>query len=599
MAGREPIEQALIRWKKLEALQEAYPHFKDFVHDGMTDLMGFQCSPLQEDIADYLQHGNKYRMIMAQRGQAKTTITAFYAVWRIIHDPSTRVLIFSAGGDMASEISNWIIQIVRGWDILECLKPDTSAGDRSSVMAFDVHHSLKGLEKSPSVACMGVTASMQGRRADVIIADDIESSKNSMTDLMREQLIHKTRDFTSICATGDIVFLGTPQSQESIYNTLPSRGYDIRIWPGRYPTLKEREAYGTYLAPYIKERITEYNTTGYGVKGDRGEPVDPIIQDEESLQQKELDQGQAYFQLQYMLDTSLVDLTRFPLKTKNLIVAALDMKEAPVSFKWLPDPSKRVQVLGANNYEFYRPHSASTEMEHYKEKIMYVDPSGRGDDETAYCVMYMMHGTLFLMDIGGVDGGFTDDTFLDLSRVAYKHGVHRIIVESNFADGGFSAVWKPKLDNYYEEWSKGDKKFGAEIIDDRVSTQKEVRIIDILEPLLARHSLIVDEEVIRKDVNECQRYPIEKRKLYSLFFQMEKITRDRGSLRHDDRLDCVAGAARYFRESLKQNAERLAHKNRSNEMISLMQQVSKNGFKPSYAQPNRSNSASPLTKYGV
>lgn len=599
MAAREPIELALVRWKKLEALQEAYPEFKDFVHDGMTDLMNFDCSPLQEDIANYLQHGSKYRMIMAQRGQAKTTITAFYAVWRIIHEPSTRVLIFSAGGDMASEISNWVIQIVRGWDILECLAPDTSAGDRSSVMAFDIHHSLKGLEKSPSVACMGITASMQGRRADVIIADDIESSKNSMTDLMREQLVHKTRDFTSICATGDIVFLGTPQSQESVYNTLPGRGYDIRIWPGRFPNTRELEAYGDYLAPYIKSQITEFNTTGYGVKGDRGQPTDPIIQDEESLQQKEIDQGDAYFQLQYMLDTSLVDLARFPLKTKNLIVTPLNKQEAPVKIKWMPDESKRVMIPGTGKYEFYKPHSISTEMEHYKEKIMYVDPSGRGDDETAYCVMYMLHGTLFLMDIGGVDGGFTDDTFLDLSRVAYKHKVNKILVESNFSDGGFSAVWKPKLDSYYEEWSKGEKKYGAEIIDDRVSTQKEVRIIDILEPLLARHSLVVDEEVIREDMRQCQRYPIEKRRIYSLFFQMEKITRERGSLRHDDRIDCVAGAARYFREALMQNSDRLANKQKSNEVLSMMTSISKNGFKKDYSSPNRSKSRSPLNRYNI
>lgn len=599
MASREGIEDALIRWNKLDMLQEAYPNFRDFVHDGMTELMGFECSPLQEDMGDYLQDGPLYRMIQAQRGQAKTTITAFYAVWRIIHAPSTRVVIYSAGDKVASEISNWIVQIIRGWDILECLVPDTSAGDRSSSVAYDVHHSLKGPEKSPSVTCMSISSNMQGVRADVLVADDIESGKNAATEIAREVLIQKTRDFTSICATGDIIYLGTPQTQDSIYNTLPSRGFDIRIWPGRFPNKDEIQAYGDYLAPYVKERIGEYNVNGHGLTGTRGAPTDPIIQTEETLTKKELDQGPAYFQLQYMLDTSLMDKNRYPLKTKNLIVTSLNKLEAPTKIKWMPDESKRFNTQTTGKWDFFRPFSMNDEMEHYSEKIMYVDPSGSGEDETAYAVVYLLHGTLFWMDTGGVAGGFSEETFRDLSAIAWKHRVTRVLVESNFAAGGFTVVWKPVLDNYYEEWSKGTKKFGPEILDDRATIQKEARIIDTLEPILARHSLVVDEEVIRKDWEQCQPYPLEKRRLYSAFFQLEKITRQRGALKHDDRLDALSGACAYFRDSLQQNSDRLAGKSRSNESIALMNNVRNNGFKTVYGGPPNNNGSSSLNKYGI
>ena len=599
MAQRENIENALVRWQKLEMLQEAYPEFKDFVYDGMTELMGFECSPLQQDISDYIQYGPLYRMVQAQRGQAKTTITAFYAVWRIIHEPSTRVMIFSAGSDVASEISNWVVQIIRGWDILECLAPDTSAGDRSSSVAYDVHHSLKGPEKSPSVSCLGVTANMQGKRADILIADDIESSKNAMTEINRENLELKTKDFTSICATGDIIYLGTPQTQDSIYNNLPGRGFDIRIWPGRIPNDKEAEAYGEYLAPFIRNLRDDYNSTGYGMNGDRGAPTDPIIQNDERLVKKEQDQGPAYFQLQYMLDTSLMDSNRYPLKTKNLIVAPMNKMEAPTKIKWMPDESKRYNIQTTGKWDFFRPFSMNDEMEHYTEKVMYVDPSGSGEDETAYAVVYLLHGTLFCMDIGGVAGGFSEETFKDLSEVAWRHKVNRIIVESNFSDGGFTVVWKPVLDNYYEEWSKGTKKFGPELVDDRATIQKEVRIIDTLEPILARHSLVIDEEVIKSDYTHCNKYPIEKRKMYSLFFQMEKVTRERGALKHDDRLDALAGACKYFRDSLQQNSDRLAGRSKSNETLALLQNVRNNGFKTTYGAPTGSLSQSSLNKYGL
>ena len=160
------------RWADLDLLRAEYPTFKPFIYDVMTDLMGFECSDIQLDIAEFLEFGPPERMIQAQRGQAKTTITAAYAVWRLIHDPSTRILIISAGGTQATEIANWVIQIINNMDVLECLRPDRSAGDRESVEAYDVHHVLKGPEKSPSVACVGITSNMQGKRADVLIADD-------------------------------------------------------------------------------------------------------------------------------------------------------------------------------------------------------------------------------------------------------------------------------------------------------------------------------------------------------------------------------------------------------------------------------------------
>jgi hypothetical protein len=232
MAEKEDIALAEKRWADLELLREHYADFSDFLWDVITELLGFKCTWLQLDIAEFLAYGPKYKMIQAQRGQAKTTITAAYAVWRLIHDPKERVLILSAGTDMAQEISNWIIQIIMYMPELECMRPDTSAGDRASVKAFDVHHTLKGPEKSPSVACVGITSNLQGKRADVLIADDIESQKNAQTATQRERLNHLTKDFTSICSTGDIIYLGTPQNNDSIYNSLPSRGFEVRICTG-------------------------------------------------------------------------------------------------------------------------------------------------------------------------------------------------------------------------------------------------------------------------------------------------------------------------------------------------------------------------------
>lgn len=133
-------KEAQARWADLLVLQTEYRDARDFLTDVLQTLLGVKPTEIQYDMMHYLQHGAEYRMIQAQRGEAKTTITGIFAVWRLIMDPTTRVLIFSAGGDMSEEISNWVIQVIYGMEILECLRPDTTRqGQRASVKRFDVH----------------------------------------------------------------------------------------------------------------------------------------------------------------------------------------------------------------------------------------------------------------------------------------------------------------------------------------------------------------------------------------------------------------------------------------------------------------------------
>ena len=415
------------RWEALDLLRKEYALFEVFVHDVITDVMGFQCTVNQLDISKFLADGPLYRMVQAQRGQAKTTITAIYAVWRLIHDPTTRVLVVSSGDTMGKEISGWIIQIINNMDELECLRPDKSAGDRSSIEAFDVHHELKGPEKSPSVACMGITSNMQGKRADLLIADDVESKKNSQTEIMRDRLLELTRDFTSICSEGDVVYLGTPQSVNSVYNSLPGRGFQIRIWPGRYPTEEELDNYGTHLAPRILKAVKDDPSLqrGGGADGTRGKPTDPVLMDETTLARKELDQGAAYFQLQHMLDTRLADADRYPLKLNRIIVTDVQEERTPVSLYHKQSPQHRIHLPPDHpmqSQSLFRASGHSQEFGAYQGTHMYVDPAGGGQngDETAYAVTRFSASKVYVVAVGGVPGGLDDESLAALTAVAAR-----------------------------------------------------------------------------------------------------------------------------------------------------------------------------------
>lgn len=545
------------RWRDLKALQDHYAHFADFYHDVSTGLLGFDCTDIQLDMANFLEYGPAYKMIQAQRGQAKTTVTACYGVWRLIHNPSARVLIFSAADVLASQISALIVKIITQMPELTCMRPDTTHGDRSSVSAFDVHHSLKGVDKSPSVSCLGIGSTAQGFRADVLIADDIESKKNSATAVQREKLNDLTKEFTSICSNGDIIYLGTPQTIDSVYNSLPSRGFTIRIWPGRYPTEKELPNYKDMLAPLIRKRLEADPSlqTGGGPTGDRGKPIDPVLLGEDVLIKKEIDQGKAHFQLQHMLDTKLMDDDRYPLKGSDLVFMHVPTNRVCMQFNWIRSESNKIYPPQGFPLKetYYLADPYGDEYSEYIGTSMYVDPAGGGKngDETAYAIVKFLAGKLYLIAIGGFPGGYSDKSLDSLTAVVLKYRPSIIEVEENYGKGAFLKIWSPKLNaacklvghtcGLEEIWETG---------------QKELRIIDTLEPIISSQRLVVDPEVLKSDWESTKNYPVEKRSTYSLFFQLARITRDKGSLIHDDRIDALAGACRRWVSALALDSEK-------------------------------------------
>ncbi len=552
--SRESSQEALVRWQKLHLLQDHYSEFLPFLVDGM-ELLGFTVSEIQEDIAKFIAYGPHYLMVKAQRGQAKTSIAALYCVWCLIHNPRFRILIVSAGGSQASDISTLVIRIIMNMDELECLRPDIRNGDRSSVEHFDVHYTLKGVDKSPSVKCLGITANLQGNRADLILADDVESSKNSATATMRGQLLHRTLDFTSICSTGRIIWLGTPQSNESIYMTLPGAGVTVRVWPGRYPTQAQLENYSNELAPLLARRLAADPSLGAGggFLADQGQPIEKAGTgwlDEANLQTKELAQGESWFQLQHMLNTKLADALRFPLKLARMM--ALDVVDkAPLTVTRSTNPvdcsEHNVHGFG---FKMRLVAAASQEVATLAQIVAYVDPAGGGvnADETAYAVTAFLNGNIYLLDAGGLPGGYDKDTLALLAERLAKWKPNSVIIEKNMGFGAFREVFVPILHTVHK----------CAVEDDLVTGQKETRIIATLEPVIGRGALIVAESALEQDKMDCARYQPKDRQVYSLFFQLAKLTRERGSLIHDDRADALEGAVRYWQKYLAVDQEHQA-----------------------------------------
>lgn len=583
MSAREGPVDAAKRWRRLEMLQDAYPEFVPFLHDMMTEL-GFSTSEIQEDIALWMQHGPAILMVQAQRGQAKTTIAAIFAVWCLIHDPTFRVLIVSAGETQANEISTLIVRMINSVDMLEMLRPDSSQGDRTSVEHYDVHYSLKGIDKSPSVACVGINSNLPGKRADLLIPDDIESNKNSLTPTARAQLESFTKEFSSISVSekkngGRIVWLGTPQSMDSVYNGLPGRGVAVRIWPGRIPSEEQQQHYGEALAPIVLKKIAAgAERSGYGLDGKQGVALDPLLRDEQELLKQEIDKGPADFQLQFMLLTAMTDALRHPLKVNRVIVLDMPTNRVPMSIVPGFGATEKVTVNG-QTYALSVPHQLSQETLDIPHTTLYIDPAGGGAnaDETAYAHGGLANSKIIVRHWGGIPGGHEESHLKAMAQIVVQTRPSLVKVEKNFGYGLYLTALRPVITKAIDDHNKAVQAGGpGEIMaypgfdEDMVHGQKERRIIDVLEPVIGRGALVLNKAIVDSEAASVQRYDPRLRNTYSGLFQMAKITRDKGALIHDDRIDALAGLVNHYGPALALDQEKAVKASQQREYDKLM-----------------------------
>lgn len=495
----------------------------------------------QYDIARFLQTGPNKICIEAFRGIGKSFITSAFVLWVLYCNPQMKIMVVSASKNRADNFVTFTLQLINLIPELHHLKPRTD--QRSSRVEFDVGPAEP--DQTPSVFAKGIDSQLTGGRADIIVSDDVEVWNNSQTVTARDLLIEKTREYSAILKPlphARIIYLGTPQTEDSIYNKLPET-FVKRIWPAQVPTKEERPGYGEDLAPFVEEMFS---------KGLYGAPVDPERFDQDELLARRAEYAAAGYQLQFMLNTKLSDEEKYPLKLKNLVITPVPIDKAPYEVHWLPNPDRQLKdlpVYGMAGDKYFSAAGFSTQWEYYQHRVMAIDPSGRGKDETGYAVGYMLAGNIWVPKAGGLQGGYDKDTLKSLVMIAKTHKVQSIVIESNFGDGMFAKLIEPVLLRAGVH---------AEIVEVRNHTMKEMRILDVLEPVISQHKLIVDPSVVHDDHATVQQYEGQIRNHKSLFHQMTHICRVRDALRHDDRLDALAMLVGHFAEMMNQDAQKTA-----------------------------------------
>jgi hypothetical protein len=540
----------------------------------------------QLGILEWSDTGPQFSITVGFRGVAKSTLAAITGLRRLRIDPFwEKVLICSNTDEKAVEITGFMLHCIETVDVLRCLSPHDT--NRSADGAFDVGPAMR--DQAPSVRASGILSSaLTGKRATLIVPDDIETLNNSITPLKQERLFHAVSELESIIKPPErdwdaanpptfdmagqvrqvfprkIEYKGTPHLESSLYLRLVrERNYAIRYWPARYPDPSkpaEWEAYEGALDPLIAEEVTRHPELV-------GAPTDPERFDHEELLGRQSRMSRTNWQLQWMLNCRISTADRYPIRLGDLVVLNLNGNALPELVVWSGDPASRYSDLacvgmGADRY-YHKPSVLGSWVpkEDRWNCGLFIDPAGRGEDELAWNVLAELNGNIFLLDEGGTTAGYGDDVLTMLANKAKHWQVNTVKAETNLGDGMFTALLQPVMNRIYR----------ITVEEERVSQQKERRIVDLLAPLIQQHRLIVSREVLVRSYAEAEQDP-EYGHLKSLPFQLSRITIEKGSLEWDDRADGLSFGVKHFLDAVakdQQDEERRRREQEEDDLLEL------------------------------
>ena len=486
-------------------------------------------STAQYRIAEFVaDRTNAKRLVWAMRGIAKSLTSQIYTVWRLLNNPNEKILVLSKSSARAGSYTQFVKKLINLLPITRPMSPRNNI-ERTSGQSFDVVGGIAS--DSPSVYAAGVGNEITGMRASLLVIDDVETHITVHSQALTEKVQHGVDEAYKLLMSGHLesITLATPHSQNSLYLEWLENGTVGFIVPAEYPA--DESVYMGLLADFIRDRLIADPSL-------IGQAVDERIDMDFLLEQKKI--SKRTYILQYLLDISESDSLKYPLKLSDMIVMDVDEEQAPlkVGYSSMPDNMLYMKHNGFKKDKLYMPSYVSPERRAYDFKLIALDPSGRGEDEFGISIIYSLNTRLFVKKILGLEGGYSEENLTNIATICGQLGINTAVMESNFSDGAVGKMLEPYLRKYSPN---------TELVEHRVKGQKELRIIDNIEPLLSQHKLIFDKNMLDKDMDVLRKN--------SFTYQLSHISEERDSLLADDRLDSLAIGVEYILEYMSDNED--------------------------------------------
>jgi len=508
-----------------ELQQELKDDFKVFMYFAWKTAFGFTPHKIQYHFADLMQDFSIDNLILcAMREFGKTITDATFIDWMSFRDPNHTALAVSAAQPRAMEITGMALNLIKATPFMSKMVPGVD--DLDGRMAFTVGNRTL-VRKEASCVATSITSGNAGAHADLILSDDIEIPKNSDTQEKRQTIIKAVDEYTYILNRGGYErVIGTPQTNESVYWWMKDTGnYTLYRIPSEYPDPYDENAMRD-LAPFLLEDLRKNPDLA-------GKPTYPERFSEEDLAKAKAKSPSTYA-LQMLLDPSVSDENKYPLKLRDFIVMDISPDWGPKRVMWGNTQSiNDIPSVGMGKDMFYSPAFVDWTPADYETCVMGIDAAGNGPDEVGYHVAKILMGKVFSTDSGGIQGSWDEGTLKKLCKVMIENNVKQVRMQKTAIDQSYSGHLQRVM-------GQMGLKIGIEFVP--AVGQKEVRIIDTLEPILASHLWVISPRVARDQ---------------ELMSQLTRLTRERGALIHDDRVDAAQICLSAFTEDFLVDPDRL------------------------------------------
>lgn len=203
------------------------------------------------------QDQNPEGMALAFRGARKTSyLTVARAILEILCDPNVRILFASDAADQAKTFLRSVkSHFERNEDLREvfgdyCLGADKWADGEIIVSK----RTAVGL-KEATVTCVGTESALLGRHFEIIIADDLVTDENSLTEGQREKVknyYYKTL-LPALEPRGRMWIIGTRWHEDDLYGWLEKEDFAGKVY--RLAILDEETDHSVWEEVFSTERM--------------------------------------------------------------------------------------------------------------------------------------------------------------------------------------------------------------------------------------------------------------------------------------------------------------------------------------------------------
>lgn len=181
------------------------------------------------EIIECLQSASKQKLICVPRGCFKSSIgSVSYPIWLLMNNPDLRILIDSELYENSKNFLREIKAHLQSDDFINVFGDWKSSTWNEGEIIIKPRTRNK---KEASITCGGIGTQKTSQHYEVIIADDLNSQKNSLTIENRMKIIDHFRRYTSLLEPdGTLVVIGTRYaSDDCIGYILQEEGLDFDI----------------------------------------------------------------------------------------------------------------------------------------------------------------------------------------------------------------------------------------------------------------------------------------------------------------------------------------------------------------------------------